>query len=49
MLQQVSEKLLGQFVDSLEAKLAEGKAPAAATAPRVAPAPEPEPVESARV
>ena len=28
MLQQVSEKLLGQFVDALEAKLAEGKAPA---------------------
>ena len=32
MLQQVSEKLLGQFVDALEAKLAEGKAPAAAPA-----------------
>jgi carbon monoxide dehydrogenase subunit G len=30
MLQQVSEKLLGQFVESLEAKLAEDKAPAAA-------------------
>jgi carbon monoxide dehydrogenase subunit G len=30
MLQQVSEKLLGQFVDALEAKLAEGKAPTAA-------------------
>jgi len=30
MLQQVSEKLLGQFVDALEAKLAEGKAPVAA-------------------
>jgi len=29
MLQQVSEKLLGQFVDALEAKLAEGKAPTA--------------------
>jgi carbon monoxide dehydrogenase subunit G len=29
MLQQVSEKLLGQFVDALEAKLAEGKAPVA--------------------
>ncbi len=29
MLQQVSEKLLGQFVDSLEAKLAVGSAPAA--------------------
>lgn len=32
MLQQVSEKLLGQFVDALEAKLAEGKAPTAAAA-----------------
>ncbi|HEY5151505.1 MAG TPA: SRPBCC family protein, partial [Mycobacterium sp.] len=30
MLQQVSEKLLGQFVDALEAKLAEGNAPAVA-------------------
>lgn len=30
MLQQVSEKLLGQFVDALEAKLAGGPAPAAA-------------------
>jgi len=30
MLQQVSEKLLGQFVDALEAKLAEGRAPTAA-------------------
>jgi len=30
MLQQVSEKLLGQFVDALEAKLAEGQAPPAA-------------------
>ncbi|OBC13045.1 membrane oxidoreductase [Mycobacterium sp. 852013-50091_SCH5140682] len=37
MLQQVSEKLLGQFVDSLEAKLAADQ-PAAADAP-VAPAP----------
>ena len=27
MLQQVSEKLFGQFVDSLEAKLAEGRSP----------------------
>lgn len=50
MLQQVSEKLLGQFVDALEAKLAEGKAPAAAApaaeaAPRLAPAPEPEPID----
>lgn len=36
MLQQVSEKLLGQFVDALEAKLAEGNAAAvaeSATAP----------------
>ncbi|WP_059015524.1 SRPBCC family protein [Mycobacterium sp. M26] len=44
MLQQVSEKLLGQFVDALEAKLAEGKAPAAqpaaeAAAPEATPAP----------
>jgi len=53
MLQQVSEKLLGQFVDALEAKLAEGKPPAAAetaavapaAAPRLAPAPEPEPID----
>jgi carbon monoxide dehydrogenase subunit G len=52
MLQQVSEKLLGQFVDALEAKLAEGKAPPAAetaaapaAAPRLAPAPEPEPID----
>lgn len=36
MLQQVSEKLLGQFVDSLEAKLAEGKAPAAPAEPAAA-------------
>ncbi|MFN8044015.1 MAG: SRPBCC family protein [Mycobacterium sp.] len=36
MLQQVSEKLLGQFVDALEAKLAEGKAPAAAAEPAAA-------------
>ena len=33
MLQQVSEKLLGQFVDSLEAKLAADSAPANGTAP----------------
>ena len=33
MLQQVSEKLLGQFVDSLEAKLAAENAPAAPVAP----------------
>lgn len=57
MLQQVSEKLLGQFVDALEAKLAEGKAPAAAAEPaaaapvaaaappRVVAAPEPEPID----
>jgi len=52
MLQQVSEKLLGQFVDALEAKLAEGKAPApepaaaaASPAAPVAPAPEPEPID----
>jgi carbon monoxide dehydrogenase subunit G len=32
MLQQVSEKLLGQFVDALEAKLAESKTPVAAEA-----------------
>ena len=37
MLQQVSEKLLGQFVDSLEAKLAANSAPAAEV-PEVAPA-----------
>ena len=54
MLQQVSEKLLGQFIAALEAKLAEGKAPATAeaaaaptaeAAPRLAPAPEPEPID----
>lgn len=56
MLQQVSEKLLGQFVDALEAKLGEGKAPvdavvepaatpAAEPAPRLTPAPEPEPID----
>ena len=57
MLQQVSEKLLGQFVDALEAKLGEGKAPADAVvepvtatpaaepAPRVTPTPEPEPID----
>ena len=32
MLQQVSEKLLGQFVEQLEAELAPQKAPAAASA-----------------
>jgi carbon monoxide dehydrogenase subunit G len=36
MLQQVSEKLLGQFVDSLEAKLAAENAPAPAAAEDVA-------------
>ena len=57
MLQQVSEKLLGQFVDALEAKLAESKAPptaepaaaaavsVAAAPPRVVSAPEPEPID----
>ncbi len=54
MLQQVSEKLLGQFVDTLEAKLAEGHAPAAPAepaatealpSPRVLPVPEPEPID----
>jgi len=57
MLQQVSEKLLGQFVESLEAKLTAENAsgatgpesPAAAesaTGPRhAAPAPEPEPID----
>jgi uncharacterized protein (TIGR03382 family) len=53
MLQQVSEKLLGQFVESLEAELAAKNAPAAASpagpattesAPRHA-APEPEPID----
>ena len=45
MLQQVSEKLLGEFVDSLEAKLAANNAPAApaqnGVAPPVAAAPSP--------
>ncbi|MEY8018311.1 SRPBCC family protein [Mycobacterium servetii] len=55
MLQQVSEKLLGQFVESLEAKLAAENAPAmppsngsAAPAPAhhpAGPAPEPEPID----
>lgn len=55
MLQQVSEKLLGQFVESLEAELAAKNAPApasvngsAATEPAPAPrhaAPEPEPID----
>ena len=38
MLQQVSEKLLGQFVDALEVKLAGGSAPAAAAPAAEAPA-----------
>src|ERR1700754_1362465 len=46
MLQQVSEKLLGEFVDSLEAKLAADNAPAAPTpngvVPPVAAAPSPQ-------
>ena len=55
MLQQVSEKLLGQFVESLEAKLAAGSAPAPpqtngapATVPPAGQAPrpaEPEPID----
>ncbi|OBI95460.1 membrane oxidoreductase [Mycobacterium alsense] len=57
MLQQVSEKLLGQFVESLEAELAAQQAPApsapaspaapeAAAGPRhAAPAAEPEPID----
>lgn len=54
MLQQVSEKLLGQFVESLEAKLAAGDSPVAAEpadeppAPRAVPiaaAPEPAPID----
>ena len=51
MLQQVSEKLLGEFVDSLEAKLAAGDADedAARTAPTNGqverPAPEPAPID----
>jgi carbon monoxide dehydrogenase subunit G len=44
MLQQVSEKLLGQFVDSLEAKLAAENAPAAAVADAPADAAEVPPV-----
>jgi carbon monoxide dehydrogenase subunit G len=52
MLQQVSEKLLGQFVESLEAKLAAENAPAAAgpeslesPAPAAQSQPEPEPID----
>ncbi|MET0901068.1 MAG: SRPBCC family protein [Mycobacterium sp.] len=44
MLQQVSEKLLGQFVDSLEAKLAAENAPAAAAVESPADATEVPPV-----
>ncbi len=43
MLQDVSEKLLGQFVDSLEAKLATESQPEAAPELASQPAPEPEP------
>jgi carbon monoxide dehydrogenase subunit G len=43
MLQQVSEKLLGQFVESLEAKLAGTAQPAAEPAPAEAPAAQQEP------
>ena len=43
MLQQVSEKLLGQFVESLEAKLAGTAQPAAQPAPTEAPAAQQEP------
>ena len=54
MLQQVSEKLLGQFVDSLEAKLVAEAAPAAApdapaAATTIVPAPEPQPAEAAPI
>jgi uncharacterized protein len=56
MLQQVSEKLLGQFVESLEAELAAKNAatapspngsesPAGAAARAASPAPEPEPID----
>lgn len=41
MLQDVSEKLLGQFVESLEAKLAAESAPEAAPAPTAVPTPAP--------
>lgn len=44
MLQDVSEKLLGQFVESLETKLAAEEPVAAAPAP-MAPAPEPQPID----
>jgi carbon monoxide dehydrogenase subunit G len=55
MLQQVSEKLLGQFVESLEAELAAKNAPASAATPsptepvpgprHAAPGAEPEPID----
>jgi carbon monoxide dehydrogenase subunit G len=44
MIKEVSGKLLGQFVDCLEAKIgADGAAPTPATAPAAGPAPEPAP------
>src|SRR5271169_4274966 len=46
MLQQVSEKLLGQFVESLEAKLAGTAQPAAEPAPTEAPAAQQEPTRA---
>jgi uncharacterized protein len=46
MLQQVSEKLLGQFVESLEAKLAGTAQPAADPAPTEAPAAQQEPTQA---
>ncbi|MBU9762753.1 membrane oxidoreductase [Mycobacterium sp. TNTM28] len=45
MLQDVSEKLLGEFVESLEAKLATGAAPASPAAPQGVPPAEPEPID----
>jgi hypothetical protein len=47
MLQQVSEKLLGQFVESLEAKLLAAHQPAAAPAVEQAPGETPKPVAPA--
>jgi carbon monoxide dehydrogenase subunit G len=49
MLQQVSEKLLGQFVDSLEAKLAGGEAGSAPEAPAAASASDAPAAEAPRV
>jgi hypothetical protein len=46
MLQQVSEKLLGQFVESLEAKLAGTAQPAAEPGPTEAPAAQQEPTRA---